>query len=104
VASKNDKTEQVNFEVRRDLGNALAFISGQQALSSFAAVTPEELLDQQIERIQGKDSPSRPNELHRLEALENNLLRSVERIRSLPPEAFRDPDSNTDVNSPIDGA
>lgn len=101
MASK-DKIEQVNFEVRRDLANATAFVAGQQAVYSFAALTPEELLDQQIERIEGKDTQARPNEVHRLDGIESSLLRSIQRIRDLPPEAFQDPDASTDVNTPTD--
>lgn len=93
------KTETLNLETRRDLANAHAFLLGQQSVQSFAALTPEELYDQQIERIEGKDTDTRPNELHRLDQLESSLLKTVEKVKALPPEVFVEPNETTDVNT-----
>ena len=93
------KTETLNLDVRRDLSDAYAYVTGQQSVQSFAALTPEELYDQQIERIEGKDTETRPNELHRIDKLENSILKTVEKIKALPPEVFVEPDETTDVNT-----
>lgn len=100
MASK--KTEQVNFEIRRDLADAYSFVAGQQAVRSFNALTVEELMDAQIERIEGADTDARPNELHRIDAIETQLLQATERVKALPPEAFEDPDETNDVNTTDD--
>jgi hypothetical protein len=97
-----DKVEQVTFEVRRTLADAYTFVSGQQAVRSFSALTPEELFDQQIERIAGKDTDARPNELHRIDAIETALQRALSQVKALPADAFKQPDESTDVNSPPD--
>ncbi len=99
MANDDKKTEVVNLDIRRDLSDAFAFVQGQQNVQSFAALTPEELYDQQIERIEGADTDTRPNELHRIDKLENSILKTVEKVKALPPEAFIDPDETTDVNT-----
>lgn len=97
-----DKIEQVTFEVRRTMADAYAFVSGQQAVRSFSALTPEELFDQQIERIEGKDTDARPNELRRIDAIEASLQRALSQVKALPADAFKTPDEATDVNTPPD--
>ncbi len=93
------KSEEMNLEIRRSLASAYGFVQGQQSVQSFAALTLEELYDQQIERIEGADSENRPNELHRVDKLEQDLLRAVEKIKSLPANAFIEHNESTDVNT-----
>ena len=99
MAEQDEKQQALNLELRQDIGNAYAAVKGSELSKGFASVTFEELLDQQIERISGKSFDQRPNELERVDKTEQRLLAAVEKIRALPPEFFRRPDPNKDVNS-----
>ena len=96
------KQQEQNLEIRRALSDAYAFIEGQKAAQSFAALTYEDLADQQIELIEGTGVRSRPNKLARIDRTENDLLSAIDKIGSLPPEAFARPSPDNDVNSPVD--
>lgn len=98
---KDDATQQAqNLELRVALSDAYASIEGQKAVQSFNAITFEDLADQQIQRIEGADTQMRPNELHRVQRVLNNVLQAVAKIKALPPEAFAKQDQNRDVNTP----
>lgn len=103
-----DKSEQSNqnlsFELRRSVANAYAFVKGREAEQSFASFTFEDAMDAQIERIEGKDSELRPNELNRIDRIENDIVSAVEKIKALPPELFNKADPSKDVNTPPEGA
>lgn len=94
-------SQDVNFELRRALNDGYAFVLGRQATQTFGAYTYEELADAQIDRIEGKGTDLRPNELERVDRMERDILDLVEQVRSIPPERFvlRDPerDVNTDA-------
>lgn len=92
----------LNFELRRVLSNAVAFVQGRQTSDSFAALTYEELADQQIERISGKGTSTRPNELERVNKIESDLLNAIAQVRNIPPENFLLSNSATDVNTPVE--
>lgn len=94
------KGQELSFELRRALGNAYAFVKGRESVQSFSAFTFEDAMDQQIERIEGKGTELRPNELDRITKIENEILQAVNKIKELPPEAFIEPDVENDVNTP----
>ena len=58
--------------------------------------------DQQIERIEGKGTATRPNELERVDKIESDLLNAVAQIRDIPPENFLLADPTRDVNTPVE--
>ena len=100
AGSPTDKKEQEqNLELRKAIAGAYAFIEGQKSVQSFAALTFEDLVDQQIERIEGKGTALRPNVLDRVTAIENNVKNAVDKIKKLPSNAFAKPDSKNDVNT-----
>jgi hypothetical protein len=102
VAKDNNGSGQSQAQtdqLREELENAYAFLEGQKATQSFAQVTPEECFDQFIERIEGKDTQARPNVLHRLDKVKNDLMASIAKIKSMPAEAFREPQPEKDVNT-----
>lgn len=99
--SPTDKKEQEqSLELRKAISDAYAFIEGQKSVQSFSALTFEDLVDQQIERIEGKGSTLRPNMLDRVDAIENNVKNAVDKIKSLSPSAFAKPDPQNDANTP----
>lgn len=97
-----DEQSQRTAEAYRELlSNAYAFVEGQKLIQTTSALTPEDLYDRFIERISGKDTQSRPNVLNRIEKLKNDMIASIEKIKAINPEDFRQPDAGQDVNTPI---
>lgn len=92
--------QQQNLELREALSDAYSSIEGYKAAQSFGALTFEDLADQQIARISGPDTDSRPNELNRVQRVLNNVLQAVTKIKALPPESFAKPDPSRDANTP----
>jgi len=93
----------LNLELRRVINNSVGSVLGRQTSESFFAVTYEELADQQIERISGKGTTTRPNELERVNRIEQEMLSLVEQVRNIPPEKFLLSNPEQDVNTPVEG-
>ncbi len=102
MADDPQDAAKLNLEVRQDLSDAYAFLVGKQSVATFESLTPEELMQQQIDRISGKRTDNRPNELERLSGLTATMAKAIDRVKSLPADAFKDPDPQKDVNSPPD--
>jgi hypothetical protein len=105
MATKQEEQRQSdindrNLDLRTAICSAYACVQGQDCINTFAAFTIEDAIDQQIEVIEGKDSSRRPNLLHRVERIKNDLLSSADEIKKLPPEAFIMTDANEQVNTP----
>lgn len=99
----NDTGQGRNIRQREALGNAYAALVGQQSLQGWTAFTIEEALDGQIERIEGKSSSKRPNELERVDRIEQETLAAIAALRDTPPEQFIEHSPDQDVNTPRDG-
>ncbi len=100
--SADKKGQALNFEIRRAINNAYSFVKGREAVQSFSAFTFEDALDQQIERIEGTAPALRPNDLHKLDKIENDITQALSKMKQLPPEEFIDPDPDNDVNTPVE--
>ena len=95
------KLQAQNLQIREQLNNAYAAVEGQKAVQSFSAFTFEDALDQQIERISGASTASRPNELDRVTRVESDVTAAVAQVKALPPNAFVEPDNERDVNTKV---
>jgi hypothetical protein len=95
----DQKDQEQSLELRKAIASAYAFVEGQKAVQSFSALTFEDLVDQQIEQIEGKGTALRPNMLDRLDAIKNGVASAIEKIKQMPPEAFAKPDPQNDVNT-----
>lgn len=100
--NREQALQDQNYELRRVLNQSIGAVLGRQATESFYALTYEELADQQIERIEGKGTTTRPNELERVNKIESDLLNAVAQIRQIPPEKFLLSDPARDVNTPAE--
>lgn len=98
-AQDDPKLQSQNLAIREHLNDAYAAVEGQKAVQSFAAFTFEDALDLQIERISGADTDMRPNELHRVDRVESNVLAAVAKVKALPANAFVEPRDERDVNT-----
>lgn len=92
--------QEQNFQLRKAIGDAYAAIEAAKTTQTFAALTYEDLLDAQIERISGASTQTRPNALDRVTQIVNNVTSAVEKIKSLPPESFQESNADRDVNTP----
>lgn len=101
-ANRESGAIEQNDELRRVINQSLGAVLGRQTTESFFALTYEELVDAQIERISGKGTDVRPNELERVAKVKSDLLSVVDKIRALPPESFLLSDPTRDVNTPVD--
>ena len=93
------KRQQQNLELRRALSDSYAFIEGQKLTQSFSAITFEELMLQQIERIEGASTTLKPNELERIKKMESDLVSAVEKIKAMPNDAFKKERDDKTVNT-----
>lgn len=98
-AEQDDRQEQA-AQFRETLQDAYAFVEGQKTTQSFSALTPEDCFDRFIERIEGADTQARPNVLNRIAKVKNTVLATIEKVKAMPPEAFRDLKPEEDVNTP----
>jgi len=98
--SAQEEQQAQNLQLREALNNAYGFIEGQKTTQTFSAVTFEELVDQQINRLVGPDTESRPNVFNRITKIKNDLLQAVAQIKQLPAESFVDPSTIQNVNTP----
>lgn len=92
--------QEQNLELRRAISDAYAFVEGQKLVQSFSAVTFEELLDQQIERIEGASTTQKPNEIDRVTRVEQDVISAVAKIKKMPDDAFRKTPEDNGVNTP----
>lgn len=100
--AEDDKRQGQADEYREVLSSAFAFVEGQKSTHSFATLTPEDCMDRFIERISGKDTPTRPNVLNRIAKIKNEVLATIAQVKSMPDGAFRKQSDATDVNTAAD--
>ena len=94
-----DSAQDQATEFRETLQNAFAFIEGQKITQSFAALTPEDCFDAFIERVSGAATTARPNVIDRIAKVKSDVLASIEKIKAMPPDAFREAQPDKDVNT-----
>lgn len=102
MASDTQGGEDDKVEIRRIINDGYAFVLGRQATQTFGALTYEELADQQIERIEGAGTVLRPNELSRIDKVEQDLTNMIQHMRDIPPERFVLSNPDRDVNTTPD--
>jgi hypothetical protein len=95
-----DNGQTRNNKQREALSNAYAALTGQQSIQAWTAFTFEEAMDAQIERIEGASTDKRPNELERVDKIEQDTLAAISALKDVPPEQFLEPDTDRDVNTP----
>lgn len=99
----DDVGQNRNLREREALNNAYAALMGQQSIQHWTSFTLEEAMDAQIEEISGKSSPKRPNQLERVDKIEQDTLSAIAALKDTPPEQFLEPQNDQDVNTNRDG-
>jgi len=99
---EKEAADALEQELRQNVNDAYAFVEGQKSNQTFASLTFEDLMDQQIERLVGKDTDARPNVLHKVDRIEQKIVSAVAQIKKLPPEFFKVQTSNENANTPTE--
>ena len=107
MATKDELNEEqalqrFHIRQRRALNDAHAALLGRQATKGFQGFTFEEAVDLQIEQIEGLGTMLRPNQLTRVDRIEQAVLKSVNELKELPPEQFLEANPEEDVNTDPD--
>lgn len=92
-------TQERNLDVRKALNDAYAFVEGMKTSQSFSAFTVEEAHDLFTERVEGKGTVLRPNEIDRIDRTIQRIKSVVAEVKTLPPEAFQLRNSEDNVNT-----
>lgn len=93
----DDAKEELADQLRRSVASAYAFVVGQETTESFSALTFEECLDQQIQRIEGPGTDIRPNVLDRIRKVKSDMTEAIASIKKQPDDFFKTPDPSTDA-------
>jgi hypothetical protein len=93
--------EDANTNIRVSVDNAYGFIKGMETTTSFYAVTFEEMVQQQMDRLTGNNLGGR-SAIERMTKIRNELTGAIQAIKSIPPDQmFSQEDNNaTCVNTP----
>jgi hypothetical protein len=84
-------------EFRRVVGNVVGELRSQEVRDTYAAVTLVEVLDQQLTMLSGTSRI--PSRKQRLTKMYDEFNATIEAIKGTSPDAFRQHDPNTDVNT-----
>lgn len=87
-------------QYRDVVANTVGFVRSREITRSYTAISLEELVDARIERIEAAQTDARPGDLARLDKIKNDFEAVIESLKETPPDAFRTPDPDTDVNTP----
>lgn len=103
MASEQTEESRARETIRRFreiVSNAVGFVRSQEVNRSFASISLEELVDNQIGLIEdGRPSAGRPSKLARVDRIKEDLDQNIAAIKEVDPDLFRRPDSRTDVNT-----
>ena len=90
---------------REVVANMVGELRSQEVRKSFAAISIEELVDDQISQLEAGASldPMRPSRMDRLQKIKDDFDASFDAIKATPPEAFIPADGSTNVNTPQSG-
>lgn len=87
---------------REVVADVVGEVRSAEVRHTYVALSIEELVDQQIERLEAGASqdPMKPARMDRLQASYDAFKQSISAIKDLPPEMFTPADPNTGTNSP----
>lgn len=100
VRAAEQQKQQDQLKLRIALNDAYAALEGQKSVQSFLAFTFEEAISNQIDRLTGTSTRLRPNELDRVNNIQQTLTNAIAQIKQTPPEDFLEPNQGRDVNTP----
>lgn len=97
-------SEQEARDARRRFRTVVADVVGalrsQEINRSFASISLEEVIDRQIERIEGAETETKPNRLTRVNRIKAEFDGVIDAIKETDPDLFRPADPDDDANTP----
>jgi len=99
ATDKEGTVEQQNIEFRRAIQSAYATVQAADATRGLGSVTYEELLQQQVDMIEGAGTDTRPNILQRIDRVEADILAVVSQVKELPADYVLQPDGQLVANT-----
>lgn len=99
TTAEEDRRQSIR-QFRETVGNAVSFVRSREINQSFAAIGLEELVDDQIGRIEASASATRPGRLAQIDKIKQALDDQIDSIKAMSPDLFRRPDTSADANTP----
>lgn len=84
---------------REVVSDVVGLLRSQEVTRTFTSISLEELIDKRIARIEAPVTGEKPGLLARLDKVKNDFTAAIDGIRETPPDAFRQPDPDTDANT-----
>lgn len=89
-------------EFRRVVASAVGELRSQEVRNSYASVSLEELIDQQIVLLEGTADATSPSRLERIRKVKKDLTDNIEGMKASSPANFRRHDPSSDVNTAVE--
>jgi hypothetical protein len=99
ATDKEGTVEQQNLEFRRAIQSAYTTVQAAEASRGLGSVTYEELMQQQVDMIEGSGTDTRPSILQRIDRVEADILAVVGQVKELPVEYVLQPNGELDANT-----
>lgn len=93
------KSNDLSDQLRQSVATAYSFVKSNEKIQTFSAITLEELLDKQIDRLEGNGTQTRPSMKSRIDKIEKDFQQAVDQIKNLPDTFFAEEDPETGVNT-----
>ena len=92
--------EDANTNIRVSVDNAYGFIKGMEMTTGFQTVTFEEMVQQQMDRLTGKNLGGR-SAIEQITKIRNDLVGAIQAIKSIPADQLFSEEQNnaTSVNT-----
>ena len=87
AANERKSREDLTSNLRVSVNNAYGFLKGMENVASFYAVTFEEMVQRQNDRLTGKNAGGR-SEAERLKKMRDDLVGTVSTIKNIPQDQF----------------
>ncbi len=98
--SATEASRETLQQFRDTVAGTVGFVRSREVTHGYTSISIEELVDNRVARIEAAQTDTRPGDLARLEKIKNDFDAAIEAIKATPPDAFRTPDPDTDVNTP----
>jgi len=100
-------TREQQREFRRIIANAVGELRSQEVRDTYASIGLEELIDQQLDRLEGSSSsgnvdPVNPARLARIAKIKQDLDDNIAAMKATSPDEFRPHDPDNDANTAPD--
>jgi hypothetical protein len=97
--SPEDRSRDQLITFYRILGNVIGELRSQEIRDTYAAITLDEVIQQQLAFLVD-GTPTRISRKQHLQQMYDEFKANLQAIKDTPPSAFRQTDEKDDVNTP----